>query len=85
MESYGNESVAFESHVPLQDQVYEGSYRIWQPALANPSGHDIKWIVMRSEVNDQDQVYKSLFGSTLIDGYRLAWHNYDYLIYVREA
>lgn len=85
MESYGNESVAFGSHVPLQDQVYEGSYRIWQPALANPSGHDIKWIVMRSEVNDQDQVYKSLFGSTLIDGYRLAWHNYDYLIYVRKA
>ena len=81
MESYGNENVAFESHVPMQDQVYEGSYRLWQPALANPSGHGIAWIVMRAEPNDQDQVYKQLFGSSLIDGYRLVWRDYDYVIY----
>src|SRR5579859_1683585 len=45
MESYGNENIAFGSHVPMQNQVYEGSYRLWQPALANPSGHGITWIV----------------------------------------
>jgi hypothetical protein len=82
MESYGNEEIAFESHIPLQEQVYEGSYRIWQPALSNPSGHGISWIVMRTESNDQDQVYKSLYGSSLIDGYRQVWRNHDYVIYV---
>ena len=81
MESYGNEDVAFESHVPLQDQVYEGSYRIWAPALSNPSGHGISWIVMRTESNNKDQVYESLYGSTLIDGYRQMWRNHDYVIY----
>ena len=81
MEAYGNEDVAFESHIPLQDQVYEGSYRIWQPALSNPSGHGITWIVMRTESNDKDQVYRSLYGSTLIDGYRQVWRNHDYVIY----
>jgi hypothetical protein len=81
MESYGNEEVAFASHVPTQEQVYEGSYRIWRPALANPSGHAIAWIVMRSEQNHRDQVYKSLFGSSLIDGYRRVWSNTDYIVY----
>ena len=81
MESYGNENVSFASHIPLGDQVYEGSYRIWAPTLSNPSGHDITWIVMRDETGHQDQVYTSLHGSTLIDGYRLAWQNHDYLVY----
>jgi hypothetical protein len=84
MESYGNESIAFESHVPTPDQVYEGSYRQWQPALANPSGHDIAWIVMRTEKNDTDQVYRHLFGSSLLDGYRLVWRDHDYLIYASQ-
>ena len=81
MESYGNENISFESHIPMQNQVYEGSYRLWQPALANPSGHGIAWIVMRTEQNDRDLVYKHLFGSSLIDGYRLVWRNHDYVIY----
>ena len=81
MESYGNENISFESHIPMQDQVYEGSYRLWEPALANPSGHGIAWIVMRTEQNDRDQVYKDLFGSSLIDGYRLVWRDHDYVIY----
>ena len=36
MESYGNEDVAFESHVPNQEQVYEGSYRKWRPGPGQP-------------------------------------------------
>lgn len=81
MESYGNEDVAFESHVPTQQQVYEGSYRKWRPALLNPSGHRIAWIVMRTEHNHVDQVYRSLFGSSLIDGYQRVWSNPDYTVY----
>jgi hypothetical protein len=79
MESYGNENVAYASHVPLQDQVYEGSYQIWQPSLADPSGHDITWIVMHKSTGDQ--VYAALHGSYLIDGYRVVWQNHDYLIF----
>jgi hypothetical protein len=85
MEAYGNEDVAFESHIPLQDQVYEGSYQIWPPALSNPSGHGISWIVMRTESNHEDQVDKSLYGSSLIDGYRQVWRNHDYIIYLRAG
>jgi hypothetical protein len=79
MESYGNENVAYASHVPLQDQVYEGSYKIWRPSLADPSGHDITWVVMRK--TSGDQVYAALSGSYLIDSYRAVWQNHDYLIY----
>jgi hypothetical protein len=81
MESYGNEDVAFESHVPNQEQVYEGSYRKWRPALANPSGHGITWIVMRTEHDHVDLVYKALSGSSLIDGYQRVWSNPDYIVY----
>jgi hypothetical protein len=79
MESYGNENVAYSSHVPLHDQVYEGSYQIWQPSLADPSGHDITWIVMHKTIGDQ--VHAALDGSYLIDRYRVVWQNHDYLIY----
>jgi hypothetical protein len=79
MESYGNEQVAFASHVPLQDQVYEGSYRIWAPALAHPGYHEIAWVVMHN--SSQDEVYTGLRGSIVRYGYRLAWTNHDYLIY----
>jgi hypothetical protein len=79
MESYGNEEVAFASHVPLQKQVYEGSYRIWAPSLAHPDFHGIAWVVMHDST--QDQVYTSLHASITTHGYRLAWSNGDYLIY----
>jgi hypothetical protein len=79
MESYGNEQVAYASHVPLPDQVYEGSYRLWEPALAHPGYHRIAWVVMHD--SPQDEVYAGLRGSIVRYGYRLAWTNGDYLIY----
>jgi hypothetical protein len=79
MESYGNEEVVFASHVPFQDEVYEGSYRIWSPALAHPGYHEIAWVVMRD--SSQDEVYTALRASIVRYGYRLAWTNHDYLIY----
>jgi hypothetical protein len=79
MESYGNEQVAYASHVPLQDQVYEGSYRLWTPALAHPGYHEIAWVVMHD--SPLDEVYTGLHGSIVRYGYRLAWTNGDYLIY----
>jgi hypothetical protein len=79
MESYGNEEVAYASHVPLQDQVYEGSYRLWAPALAHPGYHEIAWVVMHD--SSQDEVYTGLRASIVRYGYRLAWTNGEYLIY----
>jgi hypothetical protein len=79
MESYGNEDVAYSSHVPLQDQVYEGSYRLWTPALEHPGYHSIVWVVMHESA--EDQVYAGLHASVVRYGYRLAWTNNDYLIY----
>lgn len=79
MESYGNEEVAFAAHVPMQDQVYEGSYRIWGPSLAHPGYHEIAWVVMHH--SSQDEVYAGLHASIVRYGYRLAWTNHDYLIY----
>lgn len=79
MESYGNEQVAYSSRVPLQDQVYEGSYRLWTPALEHPGYHSIVWVVMHESA--EDQVYAGLHASIVRYGYRLAWTNNDYLIY----
>jgi hypothetical protein len=79
MESYGNEEVAYASHVPLQQQVYEGSYRLWTPALAHPGYHNIVWVVMHDSA--EDQVYAGLHASIARYGYRLVWTNNDYLIY----
>jgi hypothetical protein len=79
MESYGNEEVAYASHVPLQQQVYEGSYRLWAPALAHPGYHNIIWVVMHDSA--EDQVYAGLRASIVRYGYRLDWTNKDYLIY----
>jgi hypothetical protein len=79
MESYGNEEVVFAAQVPFPDQVYEGSYRIWGPALAHPGYHEIAWVVMRD--SSQDEVYTGLHASIVRYGYRLAWTNHDYLIY----
>jgi glycosyltransferase involved in cell wall biosynthesis/putative flippase GtrA len=81
MESYGNEAVAFYSRVPMEDQVYEGSYRMWLPALSNPSGHHIVWVVMRQTPNNLDLVYKSLYGTTAMDGYTKVYANGDLIIY----
>ncbi len=79
MESYGNEEVAFASHVPLQHQVYEGSYQVWGPALAHPGYHEIAWVVMHASATDE--VYTGLRTSIAGYGYRLVWTNHDYLIY----
>jgi hypothetical protein len=79
MESYGNEEVAFASRVPLPDQVYEGSYQVWGPALAHPGYHEITWVVMHAAT--ADEVYAGLRGSIVRYGYRLAWTNNDYLVY----
>jgi hypothetical protein len=82
MESFGNELVLFDAHISLGVNVYEGSYKLWQPALANPVKSQIRWIVMRR--TKVDLVYEHLFGSAKLRPYSLRYSNDEYLVYERK-
>jgi hypothetical protein len=85
MESFGNETVTFGSHIPLNQIVYEGSFRQWGPDLADPAGHGIRWIYMRQAPGNQDQVYQRLHGTADLHGYHLVYRDPARLIYRRNA
>src|SRR5262249_43625347 len=76
---FGSESVLFDARVSLGDNVYEGSYREWLPALADPQAHDIKWIVMRYA--GPDQVAEALGRSPKLRPYTRVYQNAQYRIY----
>ncbi len=80
MESYGNEFVAFG--VPSNQLVYEGSYRQWLPALQNPAGSGIRWIIMSCRKNNPDIVCGSV-GKRQLRPYKLVYRTSDhiYLVY----
>ncbi len=80
MESFGNELVLFEAGIPTGANLYEGSYQLWEPALAHPAGSDIQWIVMR-HTDQPDEVYTTLDGSPELDGYTLAFQNNSYYVF----
>ncbi|MEY9967470.1 glycosyltransferase involved in cell wall biosynthesis [Streptacidiphilus sp. MAP12-16] len=87
MESFGNEAVTFESGIPTQHIVYEGSFRMWQPALTDPAAHGIRWIYLRRTPGTPDDAYLALKGNPeLSTGYRLVYQDVDRVIYQkREA
>ncbi|MGH7196397.1 MAG: glycosyltransferase [Candidatus Saccharimonadales bacterium] len=68
VEAFGNESVVFHSRIPPGEVIYEGSYRIWEPALANPLEHDIQWIIMRRTPGTEDLVYKAVRDTARLQG-----------------
>lgn len=82
MESWGNENLAFRS-VPPRKHINEGSYRIWEPAIANPQGYKIDWIITRC--GDVPDKLCNQFESTGPQGYRVAFKSADgvYTIYAR--
>jgi putative flippase GtrA len=81
MESFGNESVTFESQIPLGMIIYEGSYRQWLPALHDPLGQGIRWIYMRRAPGGTDEVWQALHGSKELDHYSLVYADPGRLIY----
>jgi len=82
MMSFENESVTFESQVPTGSLVYEGSYRIWEEALADPSGSGIEWIYMRATPGSEDDVWEALWGTDqLAEDYDLVYDEGDRLVY----
>jgi hypothetical protein len=81
MESFGNETVTFASRISLGQIVYEGSFRQWEPDLAHPASHGIRWIYMRQTPGSQDDVFRKLHASPELADYRLVYHDADRLIY----
>jgi hypothetical protein len=81
MESFQNELVTFESHIPTQAVIYEGSFQRWLPALAHPAANTIRWIYMRRTPGNEDAVWKSLHDSDQLSSYRLVYQDSDRLVY----
>jgi hypothetical protein len=86
MQSFGNESVTFDSRIPTEHIVYEGSFRMWEPALAHPARHHIRWIYLRTTPGSRDDTAEALAGSAqLASDYRLVWSDHDREIYRRRG
>lgn len=88
MEWFGNEIVLFDARLPLSSNIYEGSYLQWEPALADPAGSDIEWVVMRKAAGGgpPDLTYQALHGTTVLTaGYEVAFENQNYLVYREES
>ncbi|MFF5294473.1 glycosyltransferase [Paractinoplanes globisporus] len=85
MMSYENESVTFDSKIPTQRIVYEGSYQMWEPALRDPAAHHIEWIYMRGLPGQEDLVFDRLNGTPqLTRAYDLVYSAGDRMIYHRK-
>jgi hypothetical protein len=84
MESHGNETAAFGSHIPPGSIIYEGSGRQWSPALRAPAGHGIRWIYMRRTPGHTDQVWRQLHASPGLAHYTLVYSDPDHLIYTER-
>jgi hypothetical protein len=80
VESFGNESILFHARIALSNNVYEGSYQKWDPALSNPPGQRIRWIVMRRG-NGGDETYRELSGTSKLNGYNEVFSNDLYVVY----
>jgi hypothetical protein len=79
MQGFGNEYASFASRVPIGQTIYEGSYRLWAPALQNPAGCGISWIYMSR--SSTDEVWQSLHGSPQLSSYVLVYDDGARMIY----
>ncbi|WP_199537414.1 glycosyltransferase family 39 protein, partial [Spongiactinospora gelatinilytica] len=85
MHSFGNETVMFHSHLPTRSIVYEGSFRRWAAALADPRGAGIRWIHMRRSPGNTDRVWRVLHGTTALRDYTRAYIDTDRVVYRAKA
>jgi Glycosyl transferase family 2/Dolichyl-phosphate-mannose-protein mannosyltransferase len=81
MESAGNQTATFDSHIPVGQILYEGSPRQWQSALRHPASHGMRWIYMRRTPGYPDDVWRSLHTSPELSRYVLVYAATDQLIY----
>ncbi|MER7010496.1 glycosyltransferase family 39 protein [Saccharopolyspora sp. NPDC000359] len=86
MQSWNNETVNFESGIPLRKVVYEDSYRQWEPALADPAARGIRWVHMGRKNGVPDQVWERLHGSPVLnESYVLVYADADRQVYRLRA
>lgn len=86
MESFGNDMIMFNAKIGLSQCIYEGSFRLWEPALRDPAGNDIHWIVMRHAGQQQpDKVYRELYNKDALQSYHLAYENAGYYVFERNS
>lgn len=75
MASFGNETVTFDSHLPLSSILYEGSFRLWEPALRDPMANHVRWIHLRRTPGNEDPVWKALGDSARLRPYTLMYED----------
>ncbi len=84
MQSWSNETVGFDSRVPVEQVVYEGSFRQWEPALDDPVGQGIRWIHLRRTPGGEDEVWWRLHDSPLMHvEYKPAYADDHHIFYRR--
>ncbi|GAA3726693.1 glycosyltransferase family 2 protein [Salinactinospora qingdaonensis] len=81
MQSFGNETVMFDARLPLNRIVYEGSYRAWEPTLADPKGNGVRWIHMRHTPGKSDQVWKKLGDAPALEDYTRVYADRHRFVY----
>jgi hypothetical protein len=81
MQSAGNETVAFDSRVPLGRIVSEDNPGQWQQALANPAAQDVRWIFMRHLPGGPDAVWLALHGRPRLAHYTAVYADPDHVLY----
>jgi hypothetical protein len=84
MQSWSNETVGFDSRVPSEQVVYEGSFRQWEHALDDPVGQGIRWVHLRRTPGGEDEVWRRLHNSPLMhDEYKPAYADDHHIFYRR--
>jgi hypothetical protein len=81
----GNETVLFDSRIPLGSVVSENDQGTWRLALANPAAQDIRLIYARRGPATPDAVWLALRGgagpASRLVRYTLAYADSDRVIY----
>ncbi|QXJ20288.1 glycosyltransferase family 2 protein [Actinomadura graeca] len=86
MENHGNEQVAFGSRVPMGRVLYEGSFRLWERALADPADSRVRWIYARTLAGSPDRTWRTLRGDpSALRGYALVYQDADQRVYRRAG
>jgi hypothetical protein len=84
IEGFGNETILFHARISLTNNVYEGSYQKWDPALSDPPGQQIRWIVMRFG-DKPDKTYREIYGTYKLKEYDEVFRSSRHVVYERKA
>ncbi len=79
---FNNEDLLFVAEIPLRNNIYEGSFKIWPKALVDPPGSNVRWIIMRHN-DSTDPVYAALHDAKVLKEYAPVFRNKQYDIYER--